>query len=73
MYGPSPMLKRKDKENIGKPQEFIKPEQIAKEMDELAKYYGTTLSNADLDKTRKILSKVSPLNIELVNMRDENV
>lgn len=65
------MLKKKDKENVRKP-EFIDPKQISEEMDELRKHYGTDVSNADLDKTKRILSKVSSLNDELVNMRDEN-
>lgn len=70
----SSMLKKEDKERIRKP-DFIEPSTIAKEMDELMKYYETDASKADMEKTRKILAspKVSSLNKELIDMREENM
>jgi hypothetical protein len=68
------MLRKEDKEGIEKPR-FIDPSQIAKEMDELMKYYNTDKSKADLNKTRKILSsgKVSSFSKEIEDMREENI
>lgn len=65
------VLQKKDKEDI-KVMGFLKPEQLRKEMNDLLKYYGTDISSADLKETRRILSRVSPLNKELVDMREEN-
>lgn len=50
---------------------FLSPEQVASEMNELAKCYDTDLSNADLQETRKILGTTS-LSDELSEMREEN-
>lgn len=65
------MLKKGRKERI-KPG-FVDSSKIAKEMDELMKYYGTVASKADLKETRRILAgrKVSSLNEELVDMRKQ--
>jgi hypothetical protein len=72
MSNQTPMLKKKDKENIPRP-DFIKREQLVKEMDDLARHYETDSSKADLAKTRIILDKVSSLSNELAEMRDENM
>lgn len=71
---PSSMLKKGDKERIKKP-DFLEPSKIAKEMNELMKYYNTDASNADMKETRKILtsSKVSSLNKELIDIREEDM
>jgi len=51
---------------------YLTHEQLAHEMNELLKHYKTDMSNADLDKTRKILRKTTSLNDELSEMREEN-
>lgn len=51
---------------------FLSREQIDTEMDALLKHYGAKRSQANLDKTRKILKRFGSVNDELVAMRDEN-
>ena len=52
---------------------YLTHEQVVHEMNEILKYYNTDVSKADLDKTRKILSKTkTSLNDELSEMREEN-
>jgi hypothetical protein len=66
-----PALLRKDEKskiNLG----FVSREQINIEMNALLKQYGATRSQADLDKTRKILKRFGAINDELAAMRDEN-
>lgn len=66
-----PLLFRKDeksKVDLG----FISREQIDAEMDALLKHYGAKRSQANLDKTRKILKRFGSVNDELAAMRDEN-
>lgn len=41
-------------------------------MDELLRHYGANKSQANLDKTRKILKRFGNVTDELVAMRDEN-
>lgn len=52
--------------------DFLTHEQLVLEMNELLKHYKTDMSNADLDKTRKILRRKTSLNDELSEMREEN-
>jgi len=65
------LLLRKDeksKVNLG----FVSREQINAEMDALLKHYGADKSQADLDKTRKILKRFGNVTDELAAMRDDN-
>ena len=51
---------------------FVTGEQICAEMDMLLKHYGANKSQADLDRTRKILKRFGSITDELAVMRDEN-
>ncbi|MGC1134094.1 MAG: hypothetical protein WA941_14815 [Nitrososphaeraceae archaeon] len=67
-------IEKKEKEKIrSKLPEFISSDQITSEMEKIVRYYGTDLSNANDLETRRILSEVSSLNSELVDMREENM
>jgi hypothetical protein len=66
-----PVLLRKDKKSKVK-LGFVSPKQINTDMDALLKHYGAKKSQANLDKTRKILKRFGSVNDELVAMRDEN-
>jgi len=65
-----PLLLRKDEKTKVK-LEFLSPEQINTEMDELLKHYGAKRSQANLDKTREVLKRFGSGNDELIAMRDE--
>ena len=41
-------------------------------MSELLKYYGADKSQANLERTRKILSRFTPISDEVSAMREEN-
>lgn len=58
----------KSKINLG----FVSREQIDMEMDALLEQYGATRSQANMDKTRKILKRFGAINDELAAMRDDN-
>jgi hypothetical protein len=51
---------------------FVSQEQLDADMRELLQHYGANESQANLDKTRKILKRFGTVNEELVAMRDEN-
>ena len=51
---------------------FSSGEQIGAEMDVLLKHYGANKSQADLDKTHKILKRFGSITNELAVMHDEN-
>jgi hypothetical protein len=66
-----PALLRKDEKskiNLG----FVSHKQIDIEMDALLEQYGATRSQANMNKTRKILKRFGAINDELAAMRDEN-
>lgn len=65
------LLQKKDKEKI-KVSDYLTQEQIDKEMDDLLKHYGANRSQADIDKTKKILGKYKSVNDELAALREEN-
>jgi hypothetical protein len=65
------LLQKKDKENI-KVSDYLPQEEIDREMDELLKHYGADRSQANIDKTKKILGKFKSVNDELVGLREEN-
>lgn len=52
--------------------DYLTQEQIDKEMDDLLKHYGANRSQADIDKTKKILGKYKSVNDELAALREEN-
>lgn len=64
------LLQKKDKENIKL--DFVSHEQLVSEMDELLKHYGANKSQANLERTRKILSRFIPISDEVSTMREEN-
>ncbi len=66
-----PSLLRKDEKSKVK-LSFVSREQVDAEMDELLRHYGANKSQANLDKTRKILKRFGNVTDELVAMRDEN-
>lgn len=66
-----PLLLRKD-EKARVDMNFVSDEQIDAEMDMLLKHYGANKSQADPDKTRKILKRFGSVTDELAAMRDEN-
>jgi hypothetical protein len=66
-----PLLLRKD-EKTNVDMNFVSEEQMEAEMDMLLKHYGAKKSQADLDKTRKILKRFGSVTHELAAMRDEN-
>lgn len=68
---PSGKFAFQGEKNKMKQHNFLTPEEVATEMANLVKHYGTNLSNANLDETRKILANVS-LSDELSEMREEN-
>lgn len=63
------LLQKKDKEHK---LDFVSHEQLVSEMDELLKYYGADKSQANLERTRKILSRFIPISDEVSAMREEN-
>lgn len=65
-----PELIKKERPNIKL--EFVSSDQLIKELSELLKDFGADPSQADLKKTRQILSRVSSLNEELMSLRDED-
>lgn len=71
MRGKLTLLLRKDEKTKVK-SDFLSREQINTEMNELLKHYGAKRSQANLDKTRKILKRFGSVNDELTAMRDEN-
>lgn len=64
-------LLRKEKERIKVGLKFMTPEQVAAEMDKLAEYFKVDKSQANLEETRRLLSKGKSLTDELISMRDE--
>lgn len=64
------MLRKEEKAKVKL--DFVSSEQIKTDMEALLKHYGAKRSQANLDKTRKILKRFSTANDELVAMRDEN-
>ena len=66
-----PILLRKDETTSFK-ENFVSPEQIRDEMDALLAHYGAKRSQANLDKTRRILERFGNVTGELGAMRDEN-
>ena len=52
--------------------EFVSQEQLEKEMDELLEHYGADRSQANLERTRKVLGKFKSVNNELASLREEN-
>jgi len=65
-----PLLLKKERD-IGK-LEYISSKEIADEMAALRKHFGVTESKADIQATRKILSKTTSITDELSAMRDDN-
>jgi hypothetical protein len=51
---------------------FVDAKQINKDMDSLLEHYGAKRSQANLDKTRRILKRFGNVTDELSAMRDEN-
>jgi hypothetical protein len=64
------LLQKKDKEKIKL--DFVSHEQLVSEMAELLKHYGADKSQANLERTRKILSRFVPISDEVSAMREEN-
>lgn len=60
------------KERTGLELEFVSHDELSSQLDKLLKEFGADISQADLEKTKKILSKVSSLSEELTTMRDED-
>jgi hypothetical protein len=66
------LLRKEDKFNMKGNLNFVSQEQLDADMRELLQHYGANESQANLDKTRKILKRFGTVNEELVAMRDEN-
>ncbi len=50
----------------------VTPKELRTEMDKILEQYGASRSQADLDKTKKILERAGSLSDELASMRDED-
>ncbi len=70
--GKPSLLRKEDKINVKADLSFVSQEQLDADMKELLQHYGANKSQANLDKTRKILKRFGTVNEELVAMRDEN-
>jgi len=66
----SSIMQKKERRDIIKTLEPIPHEKLAAEMEDLMTYYGANSSQANLEKTRKILNRID-ISKELSEMRDE--
>lgn len=69
----SKLIRKKKREEKDEPDvSSVTPKELRAEMDEILEQYGASRSQADLDKTKKILERAGSLSDELVSMRDED-
>lgn len=66
------LLRKEEKTKVKMELGFLSQQQIKTEMDALLKHYGAKSSQANLDKTRKILKRFGNVTDEVAAMRDEN-